>query len=79
MKTPQPMKCCGDMSGPEFAHLGHFRQAKHINAGHNTIRSNGQGSYDVYSESGRRMGKNLSKHQAHVRIGQIEYFKKHKG
>jgi hypothetical protein len=33
----------------------------------------------VYSESGRRMGKNLSRAGAHKRIGQIEYFKHHKG
>jgi hypothetical protein len=63
--------------GANSGYLGHFKGC--LREGHNTIRGNGKGSYDVYSESGRRMGKNLSKHQAHVRIGQIEYFKHHKG
>jgi len=76
MKTPAAT--CGPMSGPKFAYMGHFRMAKHLNAGHNTIRSNAHGSYDVFSESGKRMGKNMNKARAHKRIAEIEYFKHHK-
>ena len=63
--------------GAHTEYLGHFR--KFLREGHNTIRHNAQGSYDVFSEGGRRMGKNLSKAGAHKRIGQIEYFKHRKG
>lgn len=65
-----------ECNGPGFEYLGHFRN--HLKEGHNTIRKNIGGSYDVFSESGRRMGKNLSKSGAHKRIAQIEYFK-HRG
>lgn len=60
--------------GAHFEYLGHFRGV--LAEGHNTIRRNARGSYDVYSEGGRRMGKNLSKAGAHKRIGQIEFFKR---
>jgi hypothetical protein len=63
--------------GAHVEYLGHFQGC--LREGHNTIRGNARGSYDVYSESGRRMGKNLSRAGAHKRIGQIEYFKHHKG
>lgn len=33
------------------------------------------GRYDVRSESGRRLGKNLSKAKAERRIAQVEWFK----
>lgn len=28
----------GGLKGPNYAHLGHFRQAAHINRGHNSVR-----------------------------------------
>lgn len=36
MKKKNSIQTCGSLKGPEYAHLGHFRQAKHIEAGHNT-------------------------------------------
>lgn len=62
--------------GPNTGYLGHFKSC--LREGHNTIRSNAHGSYDVFSESGRRMGKNMSKARAHKRIAEIEFFKHHK-
>lgn len=41
------------------------------------IVSKGNGRYDVMSESGRRLGKNLSKGKAEKRLAMIEYFKSH--
>ena len=36
MKKKNSSQTCGSLKGKEYAHLGHFRQAKHIEAGHNT-------------------------------------------
>lgn len=35
------------------------------------------GTYKVVSKSGRNLGSGLTKAQAHKRLGQIEWFKKH--
>jgi hypothetical protein len=39
------------------------------------IVSRGNGRYDVMSESGKRLGKNLSKGKAEKRLAQVEYWK----
>jgi hypothetical protein len=39
------------------------------------IVSRGNGRYDVMSESGRRLGKNLSKGKAEKRLAMVEWFK----
>lgn len=39
------------------------------------IVSRGNGRYDVMSESGRRLGKNLSKAGAEKRLRVVEFFK----
>lgn len=41
------------------------------------IVSRGNGRYDVMSESGRRLGKGLSKAKAEKRLAQVEWFKAH--
>ena len=41
------------------------------------IVSRGNGRYDVKSESGRLLGKNLSKAKAEKRLAQVEWFKSH--
>jgi hypothetical protein len=38
-----------------------------------------KGGFKVVSESGRNLGGGLSKAGAHKRLGQVEWFKKHKG
>jgi hypothetical protein len=35
------------------------------------------GGYSVFSKKGKRLSKPTSKHEAHVRLGQIEWFKEH--
>jgi len=39
------------------------------------IVQRGNGRYDVMSESGRRLGKNLSKGKAEKRLAMVEWFK----
>lgn len=41
------------------------------------IVSRGNGKYDVMSESGRRLGKGLSKAKAKRRLEQVEWFRDH--
>ena len=43
------------------------------------IRLVGGGLYKVYSEKGKPLSKAISKKKAVARLGQIEYFKHHKG
>lgn len=38
-----------------------------------------KGGWRVVSKSGRNMGTSKTKHGAHVREGQVNWFKKHKG
>ena len=76
-KITSPSEYCGNMK--HTGYLGRFGSPAYYNEGHNTMRRNKGGSYDVYSEGGRRMGKGMSKARAHKRIAEIEYFKKHKG
>lgn len=41
------------------------------------IVAKGNGRYDVMSESGRRLGKGLSKAKAEKRLKQVEWFRDH--
>lgn len=40
------------------------------------IVSRGNGRYDVMSERGKRLGKNLSKAKAEKRLAMVEWFKR---